>query len=171
MNAPRKIILAMMLLVIGLSCTKDDGNIENPDEQGLTPCLEGSYCNYSYADNSKLSDASGQVGKGDFRVFSSVIQSCRLVYIEAPMKGNDFYIDNTAIQKDVAKVKNNTATCFTPDLKFKVIGGFSKGKKLKDLSGNEKWLLETKLFFTVEDTNHRDTLYIKQYYYPKAPNN
>jgi hypothetical protein len=171
MNAPRKIILAMMLLVIGLSCTKDDGYVENPNEQGLTPCPADSYCEYSYADNSEFSDANDQVGKGNARVFTSVIQSCRLVYIRTPMGGNDFYIDNTAIQKDVVKVKNNTTICFTPDLKFKVTGGFSKGKKLKDLLGKEKWLLETRLFIAVEDINYKDTLYVKQYYYPKAPNN
>jgi hypothetical protein len=171
MNAPRKIILSIMLLVIGLSCTKDDGHVENPNEQGLTPCPADSYCEYSYADNSEFSDANDQVGKGNARVFTSVIQSCRLVYIKTPMEGDDFYIDNTAIQKDVVKVKNNTTTCFAADLKFKVTGGFSKGKKLKDLLGKEKWLLETELFIAVEDINYKDTLYVKQYYYPKAPNN
>jgi hypothetical protein len=161
-----------MLLVIGLSCTKDDGYVENPNEQGLTPCPGNSNCEYLYTDNANFPDDNSIIGKGEFRIFGSRLDGPdgMLVYIKAPMKGNTFYIDNSAIQKDVVKIVDMCALCYGAPLMFKVTGGFSKGKKLIDQSGREKWLLETKVFYTIENTGSNDTRQVKQYYYPKPLN-
>ncbi|MEJ7560120.1 MAG: hypothetical protein WKF66_17555 [Pedobacter sp.] len=169
MKAALRIIFAMLLLSTGLSCSKDDGYVENFNEEGLTPCPVNSNCQYLYTDNANFPDDDGIVGKGEFRIFSNRLDGPdgMLVYIKAPMKGNTFYIDNSDIQKDFVKIIHMCALCYGAPLSFKVTGGFSKGKKLIDLSGKEKWLLDTKLFYTIENTGSKDTLQVKQYYYPK----
>ena len=88
-----------------------------------------------------------------------------LVSLKAPMKGDTFFIDNSAIQKGVVKFDYSCPACNYAAPNYKVTGGYSKGKKL-NTSGNEKWLVETKLFYA-SGTDFKDTIYVKQYYYPK----
>jgi hypothetical protein len=172
MKAALQTIFVTLLLFTSLSCSKDDGYVENFNEQGLTPCPVNSDCEYLYAENADFPDDNGIVSKGEFRIFSNRLDGANgmLVYIKAPMSGNTFYIDNSAIQKDVMII-DICPLCFGAPPRFKVTGGFSKGKKLIDLSGKEKWLLETKLFYTIENTGSKDTIQVKQYYYPKPLNN
>jgi hypothetical protein len=170
MKAALKTILAMLFIFTSLSCTKDDGYVENLNEQGLTPCPFDYGCEYLYADNAEFSERFGTVDNGYSRIFWNQVRAnnrSASVYIKASMKGNTFYIDNAAIQKGVVKLYDNCDLCFAAPFSFIVTGGFSKGKKLIDPTGKEKWLLETKLFIDIENTVYKDTLYIKQYYYPK----
>ena len=170
MKIINSIFLLLLQAIAVASCTKDDGYIEDLNEQGLTACPINSSCQYLYADNSEFSEHFGIVDNGNFRIFWNEVRSfdrSALVYIKAPMKGNTFLIDNSAIQKGVVKLFDNCASCFSAALNVKVTGGFSKGKKLIDPTGKEKWLLETKLFVYIVNTGYKDTLYVKQYYHPQ----
>jgi hypothetical protein len=167
-----KPLFILLLIITAISCRKDDGNLENPNEQGLTSCPANSNCEYLYTANADFSNLYGTVAQGNYRIFSTEIKTSyrsSIVYIKTPMKGDAFYLDNSDIQKSMVKFENNCPACLSATLSYKVTGGYSKGKKLNpiDPTASEKWLVETKLFIDIANTVYKDTLYVKQYYYPR----
>lgn len=163
--------LLVLLLIVASSCTKDDGYIENLDEQGLTQCPENSNCKYVYTNHADLPNPSSATPKnGSYRVFWTEISSrliTRSVFIKAPMKGNAFSLTDKDIQAGNVMLFNiSCPTCFSSVAAFQINGGYIRGKKLNSTASqsSEKWLLETKLFLSVENTNIKDTISIKQYY-------
>ena len=168
MKSTLKSLLAITLLFTALSCSKDDGYVDTLTEADLTQCPENSNCQYLYANNADFSGNYGELSNGSYRVFYNEIRTSyrsTLVSLKAPMKGETFFIDNSAIQKGVVKFDYSCPACNYAAPNYKVTGGYSKGKKL-NTSGNERWLVETKLFFA-DGTDFKDTVYVKQYYYPK----
>jgi hypothetical protein len=161
----------LVILCTSLSCSKDDGFNEDPNEQGLTGCPIDSYCAYFYDDNVDFSNVYDTNAKGNSRVFWSKLSSSSdrytKVFLKTPMTGSTFYIDNSAIQKGVVKFDNNCPACYSAPVNYKVTGGYSKGKKLnsQDASGKDKWLVETKLFYRIEGSDFKDSAFVKQYYY------
>ncbi|MGY4385509.1 hypothetical protein ACVWYN_002549 [Pedobacter sp. UYP24] len=164
-------LLFVITVLIGfLSCSKDEGYVENPNEKGLTDCPQGGNCTYSYSNNSVFDDATFSIKKGGYRLFWSEVKTpgvTAIVYLSAPAKGSTFNLGEQEIAEGRLKLFTVCPACFS--IPIQVASGTSKGVQLNtyDANGNRKWLVETTLYIksTEPMVPYADTLHIKQYYY------
>ncbi|MHA4894555.1 hypothetical protein ACXZ1K_07365 [Pedobacter sp. PWIIR3] len=169
-NVATKLLFVIALLTGILSCSKDEGYVENPEEKGLTDCPQGANCTYSYSNNSTFDDATFSIKPGGYRLFWSEVKTpgvTATAFILAPAKGVSFNLGEKEVAEGRLKIFTICPTCFS--IPIRVAKGTSKGIQLNsyDANGNRKWLVETKLFIESTDPNakYADTIHVKQYYY------
>jgi hypothetical protein len=159
-----------MLFLFLIACTKDDGNIENPNEQGLTSCPINSNCQYYYTNNADIAKNTIMLSKGEYRVFTTELRTeigSNVLYIKAPIKGNTFVYSDDDIKNGKAIIFDTCPSCFS--VPATIVGGSSRGKRISaaNATTSEKWLVETTLKLSRGGVDDSNQLYIKQYYYPK----
>lgn len=166
-----KLMLSLLLIINVLSCTKDDGYIEDANEKGLTSCPDNSSCQYLYIEDADVTEGRGISSKGDFRVFFNEVTTnfnTKTVFIKAPMRGNTFFLNDDDIKNGKAMYADNCPVCYS--IPVKIIGGSCKGRKInsRTADGTERWLIDATFKLSQTGLDNVNTIHIKQYYYLKS---
>lgn len=162
------------VILISFSCSKHKDKEAEPkmeiDEKNLTACPENASYQYLFTENTDLGERPGTLKSGAYRLFWSEIQTPGMsakLYIKAPMQGKDFSLDKTAILAGQVKLIQSCPACAM--IPFKELDGYVKGINLtpEKPADQAKWLLEIKVVVGFdEEVISKDTIYIKQYFYP-----
>ncbi|MCX2479118.1 hypothetical protein OQY15_08440 [Pedobacter sp. MC2016-15] len=168
------ILFSLLLLVfINLSCSKDEDENQVPviDEKNLTACPPNATCHYLFTENADVNPGPGTFTTGNFRVFwSSVFTQgvSAIVYVRAPMTGNSFTLKTSDIVSGKIEISRNCASCLFAA--SKLVDGYVKGINLTPgkRADQTKWILEAQL---ISESLYgtpavRDTVSVKQYFYP-----
>lgn len=166
-------ILALLAFVGFNACNKTESI--NISETELTTCDGAAKCENIFTLSSDVDSNFRYVSNGNYKVFAATksygINNQTNLYILAPKNGNSFMISGNDIKNGRVKIQFNCPAC--SQIGYKPVGGEIKGKNLlpdKALD-QSKWLIEAKVYLAADaqikgDLKFRDTLYIKQYFYP-----
>ncbi|TCD27001.1 hypothetical protein EZ456_10765 [Pedobacter psychrodurus] len=167
-NAFKVTAIFLIALSILSACKK---KTDNPmeftiDAQNLTPCTEGS-CLYEYTNYAAMSDQQMALTTGQYRIFLATKSnsfSTTRVYIQAPMLGDKFLLNDADILAGKVKYLFSCPTC--DYINLTPIAGTVKGIKVANSNtSSEKWLLDAQIVLAAEKTKLPiDTIYIKQYF-------
>jgi hypothetical protein len=159
------------IILISYSCkkkTEQEPKIEI-DETNLTVCPDRGDCHYLFTEHADINDESMLLKIGDYRLFWIDFENPTMnskLYIKARMQGKDFLLDKTAIVAGRVRLTRGCPSCLMSP--FKILeDGFVKGINLTPgkPADQTKWLLEIKLIMEGMGTL-KDTVYVKQYFYP-----
>lgn len=167
-------ILALITFTGLNACNKIKTADINISETELTTCDSASKCENIFTLSSAVDSNFQYVADGNYKVFTArktYSNSQTNLFILAPRNGNSFIVSDKDIQKGLVKIKYISSLGFP--IGFKAVGGEIKGKNLlpdKALD-QSKWLLEATVYLAADaqikgDQKLKDTLYIKQYFYP-----
>lgn len=173
-NISIQVMVLFTIILINLSCSKDKNKEEKPkieiDEKNLTVCPDNANCQFLFTENGDLNESPSTLKTGTYRLFWSDVQTPGMsakLYIKAPMQGKDFSLDKADILAGRIKLFQICPACLT--VPFKELDGYVKGINLTpDKPADQtKWLLEIKVVLGVDEESYvKDTVYIKQYFYP-----
>lgn len=166
------ILKLMLLIVVGsflASCEKQNGDSPFLTDENLTSCGPNRGCQYLFTEQADLMLPQLNFTSGEYRVFwysSNLGALSNRLFIKAPMK-SEFELNSQDILEGKVIFRQICPSCNMIELK--PVGGFVKGRNTtpNKRSDQTKWLLEAKLF--LEGVNQpllKDTLYVKQYFYP-----
>lgn len=168
-----KLLLMSGIILMQLACTKkDDMERLGIDDTMLTTCPANSDCEYLYIESSDVEGSVPTFKSGNYRIFWAGLTEQGLdskLYIKAPMTGTSFYLDKSSITAGQVLLYRNCAACLMAPL-TPIKDGYVKGINLDPgkPADQARWLVEARII--LEDTNggspFKDTLYIKQHYYP-----
>lgn len=169
-----QLLVLFTMILVNLSCSKDKDKEKEPkieiDEKNLTACPDHASCQFLFTENRDLNESPATLKAGTYRLFWSDIQTPGMsaqLYIKAPMHGKSFSLDKADILAGRVKLIQICSSCSTVPLKE--LDGSIKGINLTpDKPADQtKWLLEIKLILGVDAESYvKDTVYIKQYFYP-----
>ncbi|WP_442590309.1 hypothetical protein ACSBL2_03615 [Pedobacter sp. AW31-3R] len=178
MNKNCLLFAVLMLSLSFCSCKKEKGvnTAIEIDETNLTVCPEYGTCEYFFSEEAKfnLNDVSNPLRKGEERIFFSGQRSSMstYIYIMAPKKGDAFLLNKRDILNRKVIVNRNCVACYM--LSSRPVDGYVKGRNLtpEKAADQSKWILEAQVIMQTEGSSgFRDTIYVKQYFYPKFINN
>jgi hypothetical protein len=163
----------LFLIFISLSCSKSSH--ENPvpliDENNLTACPVNANCQYLYTEQADINPGPGTLMTGNYRVFwSSVVNQgmSAVLYIKAPMTGNSFILNKADITGGKIEISRSCPACLF--VASKVVDGYVRGVNLSPHkpADQTKWILEAQIISEAVygPSPVRDTLKVKQYFYP-----
>lgn len=168
-----QLLMLSTLILTQYACSKDDELDKiKIEEKNLTSCPDKSQCQFLFTENADIEGTMPTFKSGDYRLFWAGITQPGMesrLYLKAPMKGNSFQFDKSAIEAGKVVLYRSCPACFMFPLR-PIADGYVKGVNLtpNKPADQTKWLLEAKII--LEDgsgeTSYRDTLYIKQYFYP-----
>lgn len=168
-----KLLLLSALILTQSACSKkEDLDKIKIDETNLTACPENTNCEYLFTESADIEGTMPTFKSGGYRLFWANVNYKSVnskLYLKAPMKGSTFQLDKSAIVAGSVTLFRNCPTCLmTPTVS--IADGYVKGVNLnpEKPADQTKWLLEAKIILedTIGGTVYRDTLYIKQYFYP-----
>jgi hypothetical protein len=168
-----KLLLLSTLVLTQSACSKKD-NLDKIkiDETGLTSCPENAHCEYLFTESADIEGTMPTFKSGGYRLFWANVDYKGVnskLYLKAPMQGNKFQLDKSAIVAGNALLFRNCPTCLMTPV-MPVTDGYVKGVSLtpEKQADQTKWLLEAKIILKDEigGTTYRDTVYVKQYFYP-----
>lgn len=171
-----KLILSLLLLgsiTMLNSCSKQKGEKAEPaiDDKNLTTCITGTGCSFLFTEQADF-EGYNTLKPGTYRVFWSSQQSSGIttsLYVKAPMPGKSFSLTKTDILAGKIQFNRSCATCFMYEAPFKPVDGYVKGINTtpNNQSDQTKWLVEAKIFLQAEGSPElKDTVFVKQYFYP-----
>ena len=162
------------IILISSACSKQKDKETEPkieiDEKNLTACPENASCQYLFTENTDLGEQPGTLRSGAYRLFWSEIQTPGMsakLYIKGPMQGKDFSLGKADILEGRVKLVRSCPACSM--IPFKELDGYVKGVNLtpEKPADQAKWLLEIKVIMGFdEEAVVKDTVYVKQYFYP-----
>lgn len=161
-----------ILNLITLSCSKkhDDKPAIVIDENNLTACPAASNCQYLYSEQADVAPQTAQLKSGAYRVFWGSVrtaESSATLYVRAPMDGNSFTLNKEDILNGRIEFIRSCPACL--QIAVRPIDGYVKGLNLspEKPADQTRWILEGKVIFQgVSETSFRDTVSVKQYFYP-----
>jgi hypothetical protein len=176
-----KLILPLLLLssiTIFNSCSKQKNDKAEPgiDDKNLTACATGTGCSFLFTEQADF-EGYNTLKPGTYRVFWSSQQSSGIttsLYIKAPMPGKSFSLTKTDILAGKIQLNRSCPTCFMYEAPFKPVDGYVKGiNTTPDKQADQtRWLVEAKIFLQAEGIPElKDTVFVKQYFYPNFVNN
>jgi hypothetical protein len=166
------IILSLTLtLVCTFSACKKANEIEI-SEENLTTC-DAINCENIFTLSSDIDSNFLPQATGNYKVFTALKTysgSQTNIFILAPKSGNSFILRNSDIKNGLVRMQYISMGY---PAGFKPVGGEVKGKNLlpdQNLD-QSKWLIEAKIYLAADlnekgDQKLKDTLYLKQYFYP-----
>lgn len=168
-------IFAVLFILSMLSaCEKKENPVVKKieiDDKDLSVCPPNANCEFLYIENADANRNTGEFKPGSNRLFFATINLPGInqkVYIRTPMDVNEFELTkNDIIDGKVNFVSICPACYMTPQ---QAIGGYVRGVNLtpENRSDQSKWILDIQLI--VGDLNdassYRDTIRVKQYFYP-----
>ncbi|MET1054779.1 MAG: hypothetical protein ABWY16_05690 [Pedobacter sp.] len=168
------LFLSLLALVfINLSCAKQSGRDEviRIDENNLTPCPANANCQYLFTEQADVNPGPGTFVTGKYRLFwSSVLNQgvSYIIYIKAPMTGNAFSLSREDIVNGKIEISRSCPACLFAA--SKLVDGYVKGINLTPgkPADQTKWILEVQI---ISESVYgappvRDTVSVKQYFYP-----
>lgn len=162
----------LIVSILNVSCNKDRGlkpSVEM-DETNLTACPANTNCESLFTEHAQFVAQDGIKKFGKYRLFWASTFSSGMtstIYVEAPMEGDTFSLGKEDILAGRVKFLQYCPACNTID--YKPIDGYVKGSNLTPdkRADQTKWLLEIKIILGVEgNASLKQTMYIKQYFYP-----
>jgi hypothetical protein len=167
------IYFSLLIIFAGLNaCNKTSGI--NISETQLTTCDNGANCDYIFTLSSDVDSDFHYVADGNHKVFTykkNFGSNQTNLFILAPKTGNSFSISNNEIKNGLVKVQFISPLGLS--VGFKAVGGEVKGKNLppEKALDQSKWLIDAKIYLAADakvkgDQKIKDTLYLKQYFYP-----
>jgi len=167
-----QLLMVMMTILTSTSCSKNNEKIdkEELDEKNLTPCPENLSCQYLFTENADANEAGSLLVAGPYRLFWAEFRNGgfrRVIYVKAPMKGNNFTLNKQAILDGKVQVIHGCPNCLM--VAYMPVDGYVKGVNLTPdkRADQTKWLLEAKIVLqAVSGPAQRDTITVKQYFYP-----
>ncbi|MEO5912208.1 MAG: hypothetical protein ABIP95_15060 [Pelobium sp.] len=171
------ILIPAMLLGIScamVACNKADEITLSEDQ--LTTCDSNATCENIFTLSSDVDRNYNYVAEGNYKVFTARktytgSQSQTNLFIMAPKNGDSFSLSGNDIKNGRVKLQLICTACNYAN--FKLIGGEVKGKNLlpEKALDQSKWLIEAKIIMATDlqvkgDQKLKDTIYIKQYFYP-----
>lgn len=168
-----QLILLAGVISMQIACTKkSDLERLGIDDANLTTCPANSDCEYLFTENADIEGAVPTFKSGNYRMFWAGITEPGMdsrLYIKAPMTGNSFYLDKSSIAGGSVVLYRSCAACLMFPLR-PIADGYVKGINLTPgrPADQTKWLVEARVI--LEDSSggstFKDTLYVKQYFYP-----
>lgn len=160
------------LILINISCSKKNDVKQDVliDEKDLTACPLNTTCTSRFSIYADVDSTRPFVKDGDYRVFwnSKVTADDEtFLLIKAPMKGTSFVLAKKDILNGSITLIRSCPACYS--VGFKITDGYVKGLNLNpDKSADQtRWIIEAKIIREAEfDASYKDTVYIKQYFYP-----
>lgn len=174
MRKQTALLLSLLALIsINLSCSKQSNRDEviRIDENNLTPCPAKANCQYLFTEQADVNPGPGTFVTGNYRLFwSSVLNQgvSYIMYIKAPMIGNSFRLKRSDIIDGKIEISRSCPACLFAA--SKLVDGYVKGINLTPgkPADQTKWILEAQIISeSVYGTPAvRDTVLVKQYFYP-----
>lgn len=172
MKTNKNLFFLLFILLTTVSCKKNN-DIKISDDN-LTACEENATCSYLFTENADLNE-NYSLKEGSYRLFfadyNSLVGMQRTLIIKAPMRGSNFQMNEKAIKDGAVIYKFVCPTCNT--INYKPIGGSVKGiNTTPDKPADQtKWLIEASIVLGGDqnesgDQKLKDTVYIKQFFYP-----
>lgn len=176
------LILGLLVIIIAVSSCKKGGNdsdVVKINETNLTPCPANTNCQYLFTEHADINIENGQTLKtGNSRVFWSVWQNSDMttnVYVKAPMDGTSFSLDKEDILNGKVQYFSSCPACYM--VAMKNVDGYVKGVNLtpEKSADQSKWIIEAKIIREPISSSlqgelptplYRDTVFVKQYFYP-----
>jgi len=165
---------ALLLLVsISLSCSKRNDENAAPviDEKNLTACPLNANCQYLFTERADINPGHGNLITGNYRVFwSSVVNQGvnAVIYIKAPMTVKSFILKREDIVGGKIEISRSCPACLFAA--SKLVDGYVKGINLSpdQPADQTKWILEAQIISesVYGASPVRDTVTVKQYFYP-----
>jgi hypothetical protein len=166
-----QLLLSALILTHSACSKKDNLDKIKIEETDLTLCPENSECEYLFTENADIEGTMPTFKSGAYRLFWAGITQPGMdsrLYLKAPMQGNSFQLDKSAIAAGRVVLYRSCLACSMFPLK--PVDGYVKGINLtpEKPADQTKWLLEAKIILgdASGETSYRDTLYVKQYFYP-----
>ncbi len=163
----------MLLSIFSFFACKKSKDIEL-SEDNLTICDNNSNCENIFTLFSDVDSNFQYQSLGNFKVFTARTTyntSQTNLFILAPKIGNSFSLNNNDIKSGRVKIQYISPSGLP--VGFLPVGGDIKGKNLLPEKGldQSKWIIEAKIFLAADaktkgDQKIKDTLYLKQYFYP-----
>jgi|GEM_PF-619775 len=169
-----QLLMLLAIILISPSCKKkaeQEPKIEI-DEKNLTVCPDKANCQYLFTENADVNEGPSLLKSGAYRLFWSDVRTTGMratLYIKAPMQGKDFLLDKMAILAGRVKLVRNCPACLMFEIPYKMVDGYVKGVNLtpERSADQAKWLLEIKVILQSEhDSSVKETIVVKQYFYP-----
>ncbi|SEB12571.1 hypothetical protein [Pedobacter hartonius] len=173
MRKQTTLVLSLLALVLlSFSCSKRNDAESFPvlDEKNLTPCPANANCEFLFTEQADVEPVPGIFKTGAYRLFWSrvVRQSMSSVlYIKAPMKGNSFTLNQSDITNGKIEISRSCPACLF--VASKLVDGYVKGINLSPgkPADQTSWIVEAQLISeSMYGTPLRDTVSVKQYFYP-----
>jgi len=170
--ATQLILLAGVILMQTACTKKNDLEKVGINDANLTTCPANSDCDYLFTENADVEGTVPTFKSGNYRMFWAEISEPGVdskLYIKAPMTGNSFLLDKSSIVSGSVVWYQSCAACLMFPLR-PISDGYVKGVNLTPgrPADQAKWLVEAKVI--LEDASggstFRDTLYVKQHFYP-----
>ncbi|CAM4151938.1 hypothetical protein SAMN06265348_105105 [Pedobacter westerhofensis] len=167
------LLCLLLLTLVNFSCSKKRG-LEPAiviDEKNLTACPAGANCQYLFTEHADINPGPGTFVTGNYRIFwSSALNQgvSYTMYIKAPMMGTSFNLKRADIINGKIEVSRSCPACLFAA--SKLVDGYVKGINL--LPGKPadqtKWILEAQIISesVYGSPAVRDTVFLKQYFYP-----
>lgn len=160
------LFLASCLFINACSKQKEDLLLT---DKNLTSCGTNTSCQYLFTEQADVTIPQLNLSSGEYRVFWHSYNQGPIatqVFIKAPMKA-EIQLNDQDILNGKVIFRQICPSCNLINLK--PVGGFVKGRNTSPdkRADQTKWLLEAKIYLeAVDQSSIKDTLYIKQYYYP-----
>jgi hypothetical protein len=166
-------LCCLSLISIILSCSKssDEKPVPLIEENNLTACPLNANCQYLFTEQADINPEPGALTTGNYRLFWSSVATqgiSAVLYIKAPMKGDYFVLNPADITGGKIEIRRSCPACFFAA--SKVVDGYVRGLKLSPHkpADQTKWILEAQI---ISESVYgaapiRDTLFVKQYFYP-----
>ncbi|WP_413667984.1 hypothetical protein ACEN9X_26430 [Mucilaginibacter sp. Mucisp86] len=169
-----KLILPLLLLSSAAffsSCSKQKSEKDELkiDDKNLTTCTAGANCSFMFTEQADF-EGYTTLKPGTYRVFWSIQQGSGItstLYIKAPMPGKSFSLTKADILAGKIQVNSSCPACYM--IPFKPVDGYVKGINTTPgkPADQTKWLVEAKIFLQADENPQlKDTVFIKQYFYP-----
>jgi len=162
----------LALVLISFSCSKRNDVKSDPviDEKNLTACPSNASCEFLFTEQADVNPVPGTLMTGAYRLFWSRVVNqgvSSVLYIKAPMQGNSFVLNKSDITGGKIEISRSCPACLFAA--SKLVDGYVKGINLSpDKPADQtRWILEAQIISeSVYGTPIRDTVSVKQYFYP-----
>ena len=166
------ITLIFAVTLFSASCSKkNDGEpVVTVDEKNLSGCPLNSDCQYLFTERADVNFGPGVFTTGNYRVFwNSTLTEGRsaVLYIKAPMTGNSFTLNQADVTSGKVELSRSCPACYF--VASKIVDGYVNGINLTpDKPADQtKWIIEAQIIFdAVYGPSVKDTVSVKQYFYP-----
>ena len=160
-------IYRITLLFAGVALLAACNDKTNNPEPQLTNCTG---CQFLFTENAELVIPGYNFTSGDYRIFWSETKKnviTQRLYIKAPMQGTSFNLTKADIVAGKIIVLDNCPNCNL--FAMQPVDGTVKGVNTTPgaRADKAKWLIEAKIIrepVEVNNSNFRDTVYVKQYF-------
>ena len=166
-------LYVLTLCIISFSCAKkrESEAVITIDEKNLTACPGNANCQYLFTERADINPGRGNFITGNYRVFWGSTETqgvSTVVYIKAPMTGNSFLLNRSDITGGKIEISRSCPACLFAA--SKLVDGYVKGINLTPgkPADQTKWILEAQIISesVYAAAPIRDTVSVKQYFYP-----